>query len=838
MDYWCALWFWPLDKAELLPRRDEWLFELNLLLQGEVYSFKPEQSGMNFSASQTNELDSFSKPTIDLFANEESQLSLTDNEQKAQQVKTASGELHLEKLFKQFPRLDLVNQLAEKYKFFHWELTFSDVFADKGGFDVILGNPPWVKVEWNEGTVLGDYNPQFVLRKLSATKLRDEREAAFERNAQLKQSWYAELEESEGVQNFLNADQNYSELAGQKANLYKCFLPQAWRWGNQQGVSEFLHPEGTYDDPKGGKLREKIYRRLKGHYQFWNALFLFSEVHDQVRFGINIYSTKEDIEPAFKSISNLYSPNTVNYCFEHDGYGLVPGMKRKDNFWDLNGHTDRIVHVDIDILKTFSKLYDESGTPAIQARLPAIHSQELMSVLEKFAQLPIRLGDLKGVYYTTPSTCWNEVNAQNDCTIKRQTQFPQSARQWILSGPHFFVGTPFYKTPRAECTQNSHYDVLDLTDLPVDFLPRTNYIPVCDDIEYQRRTSRVTWIEAGENKPKQVTEYYRHVNREMIGSSSERTLICALIPKGIASINTCLSTAFKNINDLLDYHSITLSIPADYRVKSTGMGHANTSLINQIPMLTNVSNQHRAVLHIRALGLNSLSKHYKELWNEAWNNLYTSDSWTSTNFRLNDNYFKSLKIEWLLESALRTDFVRRQSLLEIDVLVSMALGLTLQELLTIYRVQFPVMRQYERETYYDINGRIVFTPSKGLVGVGLVRKAGKNDKPLIIEYPDGGLNGKVSEEKPLGWEDIAPKADGTQTIPDGTKIHRKVIDDTLPGGPREKIITYVAPFYLPNREEDYRIAWEVFAERFSTEKTNDNNEIINGYIESGNVISD
>jgi len=130
------------------------------------------------------------------------------------------------------------------------------------------------------------------------------------------------------------------------------------------------------------------------------------------------------------------------------------------------------------------------------------------------------------------------------------------------------------------------------------------------------------------------------------------------------------------------------------------------------------------------------------------------------------------------------------------------MGLTLQELLTIYRVQFPVMRQYERETWYDINGRIVFTPSKGLVGVGLARKAGRNDDPVKIEYPDGRR-----ESRPLGWEDAI-------NLPDGTKIHRTVIDDTLPGGPREKTITYVAPWYLPNREEDYRVAWEVFTQRF------------------------
>ena len=63
-------------------------------------------------------------------------------------------------------------------------------------------------------------------------------------------------------------------------------------------------------------------------------------------------------------------------------------------------------------------------------------------------------------------------------------------------------------------------------------------------------------------------------------------------------------------------------------------------------------------------------------------------------------------------------------------------------------------------------------------------------------------------------EDIELNEDGSPTLPDGTKIPRKVINDTLPGGPREKTITYVAPFYLPDREQDYRMAWEVFGKRF------------------------
>ena len=37
MDYWCALWFWPIAEAELVPERDEWWMQLELIVRGDVY---------------------------------------------------------------------------------------------------------------------------------------------------------------------------------------------------------------------------------------------------------------------------------------------------------------------------------------------------------------------------------------------------------------------------------------------------------------------------------------------------------------------------------------------------------------------------------------------------------------------------------------------------------------------------------------------------------------------------------------------------------------------------------------------------------------------------------
>jgi hypothetical protein len=104
-------------------------------------------------------------------------------------------------------------------------------------------------------------------------------------------------------------------------------------------------------------------------------------------------------------------------------------------------------------------------------------------------------------------------------------------------------------------------------------------------------------------------------------------------------------------------------------------------------------------------------------------------------------------------------------------------------------------------------GRIAFTASRGLVGVGLPRKAGRNDRPCTLRYPDGR-----KETSRLGWEDVLPK-DGKPQVPDGTLIDRPIRDDTAPGGPVDRVVQYVAPIALADRETDYRIAWAHFEQR-------------------------
>jgi hypothetical protein len=163
---------------------------------------------------------------------------------------------------------------------------------------------------------------------------------------------------------------------------------------------------------------------------------------------------------------------------------------------------------------------------------------------------------------------------------------------------------------------------------------------------------------------------------------------------------------------------------------------------------------------------------------------FTIDSWAKSDVRLSNDHFRTLKPQWGWSTPLRSDYERRQALVEIDVLAAMELGLTLDELCTIYRIQFPVLRQNEQDTWYDRNGRIVFTCSKALPGVGFSR---------------------------LEWEKKRDMKSGT--------VPREINDDTLPDGPRKRVITYEAPFDRCDREEDYKTAWAEFEKRRAAKGT-------------------
>ena len=242
MDYWCALWFWPITQSADLPSREQWWMEIGAILEGNIVDVTVQHelllTGSAGTAGEKNQPHLLDAPG--------SQPMLLDAPSQQPRLHDKYGQLRISRLRQHFPRIATVEAASLRLRFFHWELAFADIFASRGGFDLVLGNPPWLRVEWNEAGILGEVNPLFAIRKLNATEISKLRADAFTRFPGLQEAWTAELEESEATQNFLNSIQNYPLLKGMKANLYKCFLPLGWKLNGERGVAGYLHPEGPY----------------------------------------------------------------------------------------------------------------------------------------------------------------------------------------------------------------------------------------------------------------------------------------------------------------------------------------------------------------------------------------------------------------------------------------------------------------------------------------------------------------------------------------------------------------------------------------------------------------
>ena len=732
MDYWCALWFWPISQADLLPSRSEFLFEMDLILRGTMQT-----------------------------SNQEKQLSFLANDDEDEVL---IQDVDLDQLCELFPRLALVRKIANDNKFMHWELEFADVFADKGGFDLVIGNPPWIKLEWKEQNVLSDKNPMFAVKKLTATQTTHHRDKALE-STDTHYLYFTEYESITGQQNFLNAVTNYPDLKGQQTNLFKCFLPQAWQFGSQAGVSAFVHPDGVFDDPNGWLLREKLYRKMRLHFDFRNELLLFQDILHLVSFSLNIYCNKESDQ--FDCIFNLFTVNTIDECYGNNGLSNVEGIKNANGNWNTVGHKDRILHIGRKQLELFAKVFD--GTEKWKsARLPIIHSVQLLSVLECFANSGVTLGELTQAIHI--SEMWGEASAQKNGITKRDVHFSEQPLDIIFSGPHIGVANPVYKTSRRICNLHSDFDSVDLLSIGEGYFQRTNYRPACDIKEYINKISITPW---GSN----YHEEYRIVSRKMLSQTGERTLMASIIPPLTGHIDGLFGMAFKeNIALFAGYEA---SIPFDYYIKSTGKSNGRFDTLSKLPVLIDFVGVNEVL--VNSLCLNCINKYYAELWKGSYKDIFAKKTWSKSDPRLDNKRFSTLTNEWTWDTPLRTDYERRQALVEIDVLTAMALGMTLEQLKTIYRIQFPVLQQYEADTWYDANGRIVFTTNRSLVGVGFDRK----------EW-EGNVKGAM----------------------DGMVFTRVIEDDTMPGGPVKRTIEYVAPFDKCDREQDYETAWRFFEEKY------------------------
>lgn len=774
MDAWCALWLWPLDKAGLLPGRAEFLQGMAMILEG---GFTAD------GALAAPSVDEFADPAPDF-------LDLLEPDAPARDLfKVAAKrqdrlfrETNVEALIENFDWLKTAVEVAERERFVHFDLIFADVMKARGGFDVIVGNPPWAKPSWNEGLVLADIDPLYAgLSASDAKKVLGKalpKAPAVRREGRLVPAVEAFLQDfvsTRGAMEVTSSEVMNPFVGGGSNNLYRCFVDISFRLMAKDGTISLIHQDSHLND--GGDsafFRSQWYQRIKFHAHFRNEIKSknFAEIGNTREFSLNVYGLNSGAI-RFVNSANLFTGAQLEDSLRHDGTGEVPGLKNADGKWDTRGHSSRIVEITEDYL---AALVAASGGEEsyLQCRfIPPFSRNIADSILRIAEKVPL---SKSGVSWQA-SGMWTENTAVSDGILRKETSFPQGLETAVFSGSMVFNGNPLYKAPRRGCRSHRDFETIDLTLIPEDFLPRTNF-QVAVEPGRQARPS-VRW-----NSSLRHSDLYRVGMRKMLGQNGERTLSGSIIPHGLGHINGIQSAAFESEHDLLNAHALWVSIPYDFLVKATNRQNLYEPDLGAMPWVV----PRQTAVH-RGMRLACLTTFYRNLWNGNVRRLSVLP-WSSNDPRLHLEGPVEGPTTWDRTAGLRTEFARRMALVEIDVLVAQALGLTLDQLIEIYRIYFPVLQENEAGTWYDQNGRIVWTCSKGLPGVGW-------------------LDDRCKSPGRAAWEKIL--ADNP------TELTCTAIDDTMPGGPRTVTRHFVGPFTQCDRIEDYRRAWAHF-ERLKSEE--------------------
>jgi len=179
-----------------------------------------------------------------------------------------------------------VRRLAEEYKFFHWHLAFPQVFA-LGGFDVVLGNPPWERVKAQEQEFFAARSVEIM-----GTDNAADRKALIaklpERNPQLWTEWTSTTRRSEGESHFILHSGRYPLCGKGDVNTYAVFSELDLAILRSTGRSGFIVPTGIATDDSTKAFFESLMQtsRLSSLYSFWETRRFFLGTDNRNPFAL------------------------------------------------------------------------------------------------------------------------------------------------------------------------------------------------------------------------------------------------------------------------------------------------------------------------------------------------------------------------------------------------------------------------------------------------------------------------------------------------------------------------------------------------------------------------
>ena len=209
--------------------------------------------------------------------------------------------------------------IANRETVLHWEVAFPGVWrgwqeADpQGGFDAVIGNPPWDRIKLQEVEWFATRSPELALAPTAAA-----RKAGIQQlqkaNTPLAAEYDEAKERADKLGHLIRSSGQYPLLSGGDVNLYSLFVERAMSLVKPDGMVGLLTPSGIYADKTAAAFFKSISTtgRVAGIFDFENRKIFFKDVHASFKFCALIFGGEKRKFPGTECAFFLHDTETIN----------------------------------------------------------------------------------------------------------------------------------------------------------------------------------------------------------------------------------------------------------------------------------------------------------------------------------------------------------------------------------------------------------------------------------------------------------------------------------------------------------------------------------------------
>ena len=190
--------------------------------------------------------------------------------------------------------------IANREDFLHWEVAFPGVWhrwqesRPQGGFDAVIGNPPWDQIEQPEVEWFATRDEEIAHATTGAR-----RKALIKKKQEAGDKLVLEYEmvrnHATAMREFIRSSDEYPLLSGGRINLYSLFVERSMSLIKPDGFVGLLTPSGIYADKTAARFFKSVSTggRVSGLFDFENKRIFFKDIHASFKFCALIFGGEE-----------------------------------------------------------------------------------------------------------------------------------------------------------------------------------------------------------------------------------------------------------------------------------------------------------------------------------------------------------------------------------------------------------------------------------------------------------------------------------------------------------------------------------------------------------------